>query len=36
MRTGSKVEGDLGTLKWMVGTNIALTLMVIGKLFLTH
>ncbi len=26
----AKVEGDLGTLKWMVGTNIALTLIVLG------
>jgi hypothetical protein len=31
----AKVEADLSTLKWMVGTNIGLTLIVIGKLFLS-
>jgi hypothetical protein len=30
----AKVEGDLSTLKWLVGTNIALTVIVLGKLFL--
>jgi hypothetical protein len=30
----SKVESDLGVLKWMVGTNLALTVLVLGKLFL--
>lgn len=30
------VEGKLALLTWMVGTNIALTLAIVGKLFLTH
>jgi hypothetical protein len=29
----SKVEADLATLKWMVGVNIGLTLLVVGKSF---
>ncbi len=29
------VEGRLTSLTWMVGTNIALTLAIVGKLFLT-
>ena len=29
----AKVEGDLALLKWMVATNIALTLLVLGKQF---
>lgn len=29
----NKVESDLALLKWMVGTNIALTLTILFKLF---
>jgi hypothetical protein len=29
----SRVESDLSVIKWMVGTNIALTLVAIGRLF---
>lgn len=29
-----RVERDLAILKWMVGTNIALTLLVLGRLFI--
>jgi hypothetical protein len=29
----AKVEGDLALLKWMVATNIALTLLILGKQF---
>lgn len=29
-----RLEGRMNTLTWMVGTNITLTLLVIGKLFL--
>lgn len=30
------VESKLSLLTWMVGTNIALTLTVVGRLFLIH
>lgn len=30
------VEGKLSLLTWMVGTNIALTLAIVGRLFLIH
>jgi hypothetical protein len=30
----AKLESDMTVLKWMVGTNIALTLGVFGRLFL--
>jgi hypothetical protein len=30
----SKLEGDVGLLKWMVGFNLALTIAILGKLFL--
>ena len=30
----AKLESDMAVLKWMVGTNIAVTLAVFGKLFL--
>ena len=30
------VESKLSLLTWMVGTNIALTLAVVGRLFLIH
>ena len=30
----AKIEGDLSVVKWMVTTNIGLTLVVLGKLFL--
>jgi hypothetical protein len=30
----SKLEGDVGLLKWMVGFNLALTIAVLAKLFL--
>lgn len=30
----ASVEAKLNTLHWMVGTNIALTLLVLGKVFL--
>lgn len=30
----SRIEGQLDTLKWMVGANIALTLLVLGRLFI--
>ena len=29
----SKLEADVGLLKWMVGFNLALTIAVVGKLF---
>ena len=29
----ARVENELSVLKWMVGTNIALTLIAIGRLF---
>jgi len=29
----SSVERDLTVLKWMVGTNVALTLLVLGKVW---
>lgn len=32
----AKVETDLAVLKWMVGTNIVLTLAVLGKLLFVH
>ena len=30
------LRGEMSTLRWMVTTNIALTLAIIGKLFLGH
>ena len=30
----SKLEGYVGLLKWMVGFNLALTIAILGKLFL--
>jgi hypothetical protein len=32
----AKIENQLAVLTWMVTTNIALTLAVLGKLFLGH
>ena len=32
----SRIEGRLDTLTWMVGFNIGLTLLVLGKLFLVR
>jgi hypothetical protein len=32
----AKLENGLAVLTWMVTTNIALTLLVLGKLFLGH
>ena len=29
-----KIETDLAVLKWMAGTNVGLTVLVLGKLFL--
>ena len=29
----SKLEADVGLLKWMVGFNLALTIAIVGKLF---
>lgn len=29
----AKIENDLAVLRWMVATNIALTLFVLGRLF---
>jgi len=29
----ARIESSLDTLKWMLGTNIAITLLVLGKLF---
>jgi hypothetical protein len=31
-----KVDSDLGLLKWMVGVNIALSVAIIARLFLSH
>ena len=31
----STIENRLSVLTWMVGTNVALTLAIVGKLFLT-
>jgi hypothetical protein len=31
-----RIEGDIGLLKWMVGFNLALSLAIVGKLFLPH
>jgi hypothetical protein len=30
----AKLEGDLATVKWMLGINITLTLLVLGRLFI--
>jgi len=30
----AKIDTELAVLKWMVGTNLALTLAILGKLFL--
>ena len=32
----ARLEGDTALLKWMVGFNLALTLAILGKLFLAH
>jgi len=32
----SKIDGDLGLLKWMVGVNVALSVAIIARLFLTN
>ncbi len=32
----AKMESDLNLLKWMVGFDLAMTLAIVGKLFLTH
>lgn len=32
----SDFESRLNTMQWMIGTNIALTLLVLGKLLLSH
>jgi hypothetical protein len=30
----TKIDGDLGLLKWMVGVNVALSVAIIARLFL--
>lgn len=32
----AKIEADLSLLKWMTGFNLAMSVAIIGKLFLTH
>lgn len=32
----AKIEADVALLKWMVGFNIAMTIAIVGKLFLPH
>ena len=32
----AKVEADLNLLKWMVGFNLAMTIAILARLFLTH
>jgi len=32
----NKIEGDLNLLKWMVGTNVALTIAVLIRVLLSH
>ncbi|WP_157899383.1 hypothetical protein [Luteitalea pratensis] len=32
----ARIEASVDVLKWMVATNVSLTLLVLGKLFLTR